>query len=233
MQKKRIARDPGRQIREEETIALGRVDTHETEMEWALVSANRDVSIDGPAVEDTDLRLEEGIEVRAGEALLGHLPAGKGVHLGLPVVLQADHQAHIMGVASPEAFKTGIATIGQETATSPGLVNGERPAVMLPSGAEMVAHRRPAADRDHLMDLARCIVPSPGKLLAQGVTHPDRRGIDNVPILHTTERSGQIDLLRMGVGEPPLGQGLHPCSSGASNHREQADRATGGTSNSR
>src|SRR5688572_6812324 len=81
--------DPGRQIREEETIALGRVDTDETEMEWALVPADVDVSIDGPAVEDEDPLLEQGIEVSTGEELLGHLSACDIVHFGFPVVLQA------------------------------------------------------------------------------------------------------------------------------------------------
>ena len=59
------------------------------------------------------------------------------------------------------------------------------------------------------MHLDGRIFPRPGKLLAQRVPHRDGRGIDDVPVLHATERARQIDLLRPGVGQRMLGQRLH------------------------
>ena len=147
--------DPGRQVGEEETIALGRVDPHETEMEWALVSpAGTSASMARPS------RTRISASRRASRSVPGKhswvtCPRARESTVGFQLSFRRITKRTSWALQAPEAFKTGIATIGQETATSPGLVNGARPAVMLPSGAEMVAHRRPAADRDHLMDLAR------------------------------------------------------------------------------
>jgi hypothetical protein len=124
------------------------VDPDETEREWALGPADMDVCIDGPAVEDEALLLEQGLEGRTGDELRGHLPACAIVHWGLPVVFSADHEAHLMGFARPEALDTGVTKIGPEPATPPGRIDGERPAVMLPGGTASV-YLREACDGAH------------------------------------------------------------------------------------
>jgi len=83
------------------------------------------------------------------------------------------------------------------------------PAVMLPGRAEMVAYRGSTADREDCMDLERCILPSPRKLLPQGITNLDRGGIDAVPVLHATERPRQIDLLCPSIGQGVVSQDCH------------------------
>jgi hypothetical protein len=201
--------EPRRPVREENAGAFRRLDADEPEVQRLRGPADMDIGIQGPAGEAEELRLEEGIKVSAREELLGHLPMCDVVNLGLPVVLQAAHETHLMRVASPATLNTGVAKIGQEPTPPPGLVDGEMPAVMLPRGAAMVAHRRPAAAREHLMALERRLVPGPRTRLAQGVTHRDRRGINEVPILHATERCGQLDLLRSGLGQRARGQGRH------------------------
>jgi hypothetical protein len=59
--------EPWGQVREEKAVALRGGDTDEPEMQRWLRPTPMDVGITGPAVEDEDLRLEEGLEVRAGE----------------------------------------------------------------------------------------------------------------------------------------------------------------------
>jgi hypothetical protein len=186
--------EPGGQVGEEKAVAFRGLNADNSEMKRLLRLAHMDVGIDGPAIQDEDLLREEGIEVRAGEELLGDLPAGDIVDVGLPGVLQVDHAAPLMRFARPEALQTGVAKIGQETPTPPSLVDGEMSAGMLPGGAAMVAPRRPAAAREDCMDRDGRVVPGPGKCLAQGVTNRDRRGLADVPVVHGPQWTGQIDL---------------------------------------
>src|ERR687888_2133758 len=58
--------DPGWQIREEETIAFRRVDADKTEMQGVLGATHMPIGINGPAIEDEDVLLEEHIEVGPG-----------------------------------------------------------------------------------------------------------------------------------------------------------------------
>jgi hypothetical protein len=58
------------------------------------------------------------------------------------------------------------------------------------------------------------VVPSPWKFLTHGLTHRDRGGIDDGPILHATQRTRQIDLLRPGIRQGQLGQAFHELLQG-------------------
>ena len=88
-----------------------------------LLPADMDIGINRPAVQAQDVIRQEGIEVGPGEERLGHLPAGDVIHLGLPVVLQADDEAHVMGFAGPEPGQTGIGEVGEQAIAPPGLVD--------------------------------------------------------------------------------------------------------------
>ena len=90
----------------------------------------------------------------------------------------------------------------------------QRPTVRLPGGAAMVAHRRPPPDGEDLMHRDGGGVPSPRKCLTQEATYRDRRGSDDVPILHATKRTRQTDRLRPSVRQGPLGQGFHALFQG-------------------
>ena len=68
--------EPGGQVREEKAVALRGLNADKSELKRLLRPAPRDVGINGPAIQDEDLRRAEGIEVRAGEELLGDLPTG-------------------------------------------------------------------------------------------------------------------------------------------------------------
>ena len=62
--------EPWGQVREEKAVALRGLDADEPEMKHWLRPTYMDVGIHGPAIEDDGLRLDEGIEIRAGEELL-------------------------------------------------------------------------------------------------------------------------------------------------------------------
>src|SRR5882724_5121190 len=172
------------------------------------------VGINGAAVEDKCVVFQEGIEVSAGEALPGDLPARDIVDLRLPVVLEAEDEAHIIRFASPESRNTGVPQVSQEATAPPGLVDRQMPAIMLPSGADMVAHRRSTADREDFMHLNRRVGSGPGKVSEQGISNRHRRGIDDVPVLHSTQRSRQIDLLRLSIRQGALRQRRHTLLEG-------------------
>jgi hypothetical protein len=72
--------DLGGEIRQEEAIALGRVDPNKAEMQRMLGVPHLDVSINGPTIEGEDVAVQEGVEVGPGEEFLGDLSAGNGVH---------------------------------------------------------------------------------------------------------------------------------------------------------
>jgi hypothetical protein len=59
--------NPRRQIREEETIALGRVNPDEAEMQGMFGIPHMHIGIEGPAIEHEDLFLQEDIKVGPGE----------------------------------------------------------------------------------------------------------------------------------------------------------------------
>src|SRR5882724_2807025 len=166
------------------------------------------------AIETQGFLREQGIEVGPREKLLGELPPRQIVHLGLPVVLQAEHKPSPVSFAGSQPRQTRICQVGQQTVSPPGRINLQMPTVMLPRGAEMVAHRRSTTDREHFMHLERRVVPRPGKLLAQGVTYRNRRRIDDIPVGHATQRARQIHLLRPGVGQRTVGKHLHALFQG-------------------
>jgi hypothetical protein len=70
------------------------------------------VGVNGPAVEDEDVVLDEGIEVGPREELLGDVSPGEIINLGLPVVLEANHELDPMGLTRPEAVEAGIGQVG-------------------------------------------------------------------------------------------------------------------------
>src|SRR5262245_1969572 len=83
------------------------------------------------------------------------------------------------------------------------------PAIMLPSRAEMVADGGPTADGEDLMHLERRIVACAGELVLEGITHADRGGIDDVPVLDAAQNARQIDLLGAGIGQSTVRQRGH------------------------
>ena len=174
--------EAGWQIREEKAIALRRVDPDQAEME-RIPGPRPAHRHRWPGRRAQDLLVQQDIEVGAGEKLLRDLPAGDIVHLGLPIVLEADDKTHPMGVTGPQPGQAGIRQVSEQAVAPPGLVDLQMPAIMLSGRAEMVAHRGPAADGEDFMDLERRIVASPGELVPQGIAHADRRGIDDVPVL--------------------------------------------------
>ena len=100
--------EPGGQVREAKSVALRGVDADKSKMKGLLRPAHMDVGSNGPAREHEGFRLDEGIEVRARAELLSDLPTGDIVHLRLPVVLEAEPEAHIMRFARPEALQSQV-----------------------------------------------------------------------------------------------------------------------------
>jgi hypothetical protein len=88
------------------------------------------------------------------------------------------------------------------------------PTVTLPGGYEMAEPGRPAPNGEDIMPFDGGVISSPRKSLTQGVTHRDRRGIDEARILHATKRTRQVDLLSPSVRQGPLGQGFHELFQG-------------------
>jgi len=204
----------GREVRQEDTGALRGLDPDEAEKPRVLVTTAMPIGVNSPPVEDKRVVRQEGIDVGPRTKLLRDLSSGARVHLRLPVLCEPNDAAHMRGVAGPQARQAGVGQVGAQAAPLPGRVDRQRPTVMLPGGAAMVAHRRPAPDGEDLMHLDGGVVPSPRKCLTQGVTPRDRRGIDDVPILHATKRTSPIDRLRLSVRQGPLGQGFHELFQG-------------------
>jgi hypothetical protein len=70
------------------------------------------VSINGPAVEDKAVLLEERIDGGSREELLGDIATCAIVNCGFPVVLEVDDNVYPMLVAGPEPAQAGIGQIG-------------------------------------------------------------------------------------------------------------------------
>ena len=134
--------------------------------------------------------------------------------LGFQWSLQADDEAHVIGVARPEARETGVGQVREPSVAPPGLVDLQMPAVMLPGGAAVVAHWCPAPDGEDFMDLDRRVVASSGKVVEQGIADRHRRGINDVPILYPAQGAWQVDLLGPGVRQGALRQGRHTLLEG-------------------
>ena len=126
-----------------------------------------DVGSHGPAIEAPHLRLKAGIAVGPRAELLGDVAARPMVHLGLPVLLEADDNAHMVLVTGPQPDQAGIGESSTHATTLPGLVDRQMAAVMLPRRAEVVAPRGPAAARQDLMPLDCCVLPCPENLRTQ------------------------------------------------------------------
>jgi hypothetical protein len=139
--------DSERQVREEETVAFRRVDPDEAEISGVFGLTHMHIRVNGPAVAHEDVFLQEDIEVGPRKELLGRLSTRHQVDRGLPVVFEADDQAHPVVIAGLQPCQAGISEVGEQTAAPPGLVDRQMPAIMLPGRAEVVAHRCPAADR--------------------------------------------------------------------------------------
>ena len=174
--------------------------------------AHRHIRITGTAIQGQRVIRQEGIQVGPGEECRGQLSPGEIVTLGLPVVFQPDHVADAMSVAGLQPVQTSRGEISQQPIPPPGRVDSQVAAVMLAGRTDMVAPRSATADREDFVHLEGGITSRPGILLDQRVADRDRRGIDTLPVGHVTERPRQIDLLRPGVGQGPVGQGRHaPC----------------------
>ena len=111
--------EPGGQVREEKAGALRGLDADKSTVKGRLRPAHMDVGINGPAREPAGLRLEAGLEIRAREELVSDLPTGAIVHLRLPVLRAAEHEAHLMRFAGSETRQTGVAMVGEEATTPP------------------------------------------------------------------------------------------------------------------
>jgi hypothetical protein len=114
---------------------------------------NMHIRVKVSAIQDQRVVLQEGIEAGPGEERLGYLPAGHIFDLGFSVVCEADYESHPVDVAGPQAVEAGISQVRQQATAPPGLINGQRPAVMLRGRAEMVVDRGPAAEGEDCMHL--------------------------------------------------------------------------------
>jgi len=112
------------------------VDPDQAEMERVLGAPYPHTGIDGSAVEPQDLLLQQNVEVGAGAKLQCDAAAGNQVDLRLPVVFEADHKAHPIGVTGPQPSQAGIRQVSQQATPLPGHVDLQMPAVMLPGRAE-------------------------------------------------------------------------------------------------
>src|SRR5215475_15626234 len=115
-------------------------------MQWWRRPPQRDVGIKGPAVTDEGLRLEAGLAVGAGQALRAERPAGAVVPRGLPVRGPVADAPDSVGVTGPPTGQTGSGPGGQPALAPPGVGALQRPAVLLPGGADMVPYRGTAAE---------------------------------------------------------------------------------------
>jgi hypothetical protein len=147
-------------VREEAARALRGVDPHQAQRQGLCGPPHTHLGSNGVASADKELLLKQDIEVGAGAECRGDLTTRQRVDLRLPVVLEADHQAHPLGMTGPQPGQARRRQVRQQTTTLPGLVDLHMPAVMLAGRAEMVAYGCPAADGEDLMPLERRIVPS-------------------------------------------------------------------------
>jgi hypothetical protein len=127
---------------------------------------------------------------------------------------EPNDEAHLLGSAGPQAHKAGVGQVGAQAAPLPGRGDLQMPTVTLPGGYEMAEPGRPAPNGEDIMPFDGGVISSPRKSLTQGVTHRDRRGIDEARILHATKRTRQVDLLSLSVRQGPLGQGFHELFQG-------------------
>jgi hypothetical protein len=67
-----------------------------------------------PPLEHEGVIRQEGIEVGTRAAFPGDLASGAVLGLGLPVVLQPKDEAHVVGLARPEASATRIGEVGEQ-----------------------------------------------------------------------------------------------------------------------
>jgi hypothetical protein len=132
---------------------------------------------------------QEGIAVGPGAEGAGHRPARHVVHLRLPGVWPADDAPAAVGGAGSQTLQTSRGQVGQPAIAPPGLLARPMPAVMRACGPAMLLDRRAAAAGEHRMDLEGGLVSRAGTLLVEGLTHQDGRRLDQVPVLHPTERA--------------------------------------------
>ena len=211
--------DPWREVGAAEAIPGRRLNADQAARQGVRAPANRPVGVNRPALADEGLVREPGIAGGAGEQRVGDLPPGDVGYRGRPVVLQADDDAHVSGVARPEASATGVGQVRQPAVAPPGRVDLQRPAVMRPGGADVVPPSCPAPDGEHLRDLARRVGASAGTVVAPGIADRHRRGIHDVPRLSSAQGAWQVDLLGRAYARARSARAAIHGARGTSNHR--------------
>ncbi|MGH8070225.1 MAG: hypothetical protein ACRERE_34285, partial [Candidatus Entotheonellia bacterium] len=201
--------DPRRQVRAEEPVAFRRVDPDAAAMPGGFGTTPLPIGVNGPAVAPEERFRQADLAGGPREARLGQLSTRHRVDRGLPVVCEADDNAPPVVMAGPQPGQAGRGEVGEPTAAPPGCVARQMPAIMLPGGADVGAHRCPTADREDLLHVHRGGFPRPGALLAQGVAPRARRRIDAVPVVHATKGTRQLDLRRPRRGQGALGPRRH------------------------
>jgi hypothetical protein len=91
-----------------------------------------------PGIEDERVLRKEDIEGGARAELPGHLSMGDVVNLGRPVVFPPNDEVPLIVFARPAARETGRGQVGEPPAASPGLIDLQRRAVMLPGRTAVV-----------------------------------------------------------------------------------------------
>jgi hypothetical protein len=86
----------------QEAIPLWGLDPDEAEMQGVVGTPHTHICINGAAVAHEDILFKEDIEIDPREERWGDLAARDIVHLGLPVVFEADDKAHPVVIAGTQ-----------------------------------------------------------------------------------------------------------------------------------
>jgi hypothetical protein len=147
------------------------------------------------------------------------------------VLVQADHAPHAVGFAGLQAFQTGRGQIGPQAAAPPGLLPRQMAAVMLPGRTALGLNGRPTADGEACMPRDGGGASRPGTRSAQRTVTGVAASLDHSCTPHRGPDSS-TGCARASAKARSARAPMHR-SRGASHQREQADRATGGTSHAR
>ena len=151
-----------------------------------------------------------GAALKRASKIVSCWRSSSSLDLGWFLEDQVRDRMSALGILSGRDFPL----VGPQAAPLPGRGDLQMPTVTLPGGYETAEPGRPAPNGEDIMPFDGGVISSPRKSLTQGVTHRDRRGIDEARILHATKRTRQVDLLSPRICQGPLGQGFHELFQG-------------------
>src|SRR5579883_965031 len=173
----------GRQVRQIEAIAaVWSRNADQATADLACTAAYCHLGIDEAPAQDKHVIFEQCVQIGPGEEGAGDLAARDPIHLGLPAVLEAKHEAHVVLGTVGEELKAGIAQVDQEAEVSPGLVQDKVRAVVLSRRAEMVVGDGAGPDREALVDLEGGILAGAGIFVFERGRQLDGFRVDDVPV---------------------------------------------------